>query len=51
MFGTKKIAELLACYAEDSADEIIEKFIFELDSFRDEAPQDDDITLMVVKAR
>jgi sigma-B regulation protein RsbU (phosphoserine phosphatase) len=51
MFGTKKIAELLACYAEDSADEIIEKFIFELNSFRDEAPQDDDITLMVVKAR
>ena len=51
MFGTRRIAELLTLSAKDSADEIITKFISELNSFRDEAPQDDDITLMVVKAR
>jgi len=51
MFGTKKITQLLIRHAENSADEIITKLISELDSFRNEAPQVDDITLMVIKAR
>ena len=50
MFGTKKVAEILINSAENSADEISTQIISELNSFRGETPQDDDITLMVIKA-
>ncbi|SEA24570.1 sigma-B regulation protein RsbU (phosphoserine phosphatase) [Desulfuromusa kysingii] len=51
MFGTQRVHELLIRHAEDSADTIAEKFIAALNRFRGGHSQDDDITLMVVKAR
>jgi len=50
MFGTERIAEILIHSTKDNADEIITHIISELNSFKDNAPQDDDITLMVIKA-
>ena len=50
MFGTERVNKLLIQYADASADTIVEQLISELNSFRGKHSQDDDITLMVVKA-
>jgi len=50
MFGTEKVKELLIRNSKADADTIIEQLISELNSFRGEHSQDDDITLMVIKA-
>jgi len=51
MFGTKRVSELLIRNAEVSADNIADQLITELNRFRGKHSQDDDITLIVVKAR
>ena len=50
-FGTDRVAELLEQYAADSAAQLVERLVRELDDFRAGRPADDDITLMVIKAR
>ncbi|MDX2495939.1 MAG: SpoIIE family protein phosphatase [Desulfuromusa sp.] len=50
MFGTDRVKELLIRHAEADADTITEQLISELNRFRGDHSQDDDITLMVVKA-
>ncbi len=50
MFGAERVKELLIRNASADADSIAEQLITELNSFRGEHSQDDDITLMVVKA-
>ena len=50
MFGTERVNELLIQYANASADTIVDQLISELNSFRGKHSQDDDITLMVIKA-
>ncbi len=50
MFGIDRVKELLIRYAKADAETITEQLISELNSFRGEHSQDDDITLMVVKA-
>ena len=50
-FGTDRVAELLGKHATDSAERLVERLVKELDDFRAGHPADDDITLMVIKAR
>lgn len=50
MFGTKRVTELLIQHADAGADTIAKQFISELNRFKGEQSQDDDITLMVIKA-
>lgn len=50
MFGTKRVCELLIQHAKASAEDIANHLTGELESFRGKHSQDDDITLMVVKA-
>lgn len=50
MFGTERVSELLIRYASADASSIAAQLITELNIFRGEYSQDDDITLMVVKA-
>lgn len=50
MFGSKRIHELLIRYADSDADTIAGQLIAALNSFRGDRSQDDDITLMIVKA-
>ncbi|MDX2480079.1 MAG: SpoIIE family protein phosphatase [Desulfuromusa sp.] len=50
MFGAERVHELLIRYADADADNIATQLITALDSFRGDRSQDDDITLMVVKA-
>jgi sigma-B regulation protein RsbU (phosphoserine phosphatase) len=51
MFGTKRVCDLLIQHAEASAEDIANQLTTELESFRGEHSRDDDITLMIVKAR
>jgi sigma-B regulation protein RsbU (phosphoserine phosphatase) len=50
MFGTQRVSELLLEHAALSATEIADRIISQLNAFRGDQPQDDDITLMVVKS-
>lgn len=50
MFGTKKVCHLLEEHADLDAHTIAEKIIDELACFRGSCPQDDDVTLVVIKA-
>lgn len=50
MFGVERVRELLTKYAKEDAASIAKHFIAELNIFRGEQTQNDDITLMVVKA-
>lgn len=49
MFGKKRVKEILRKHSESSAQEIIDTITDELAIFRQEAIQDDDITLAVIK--
>ena len=49
MFGKKRVKEILQNHSESSAQEIIDAITDELATFRQEASQDDDITLAVIK--
>ena len=51
MFGAQRVIELLLQQANKSADDIAKQLITELNRFRGDHSRDDDITLMVVKAR
>ncbi|MEA3363931.1 MAG: SpoIIE family protein phosphatase [Thermodesulfobacteriota bacterium] len=50
MFGTDRVKDFLIRHAEADAEAMTEQLISELNSFRGEHSQDDDITLMVIKA-
>jgi sigma-B regulation protein RsbU (phosphoserine phosphatase) len=50
MFGTEQLKTLLYQYADQSAETIAGEIITSLNNFRGQRPQDDDITLMVIKA-
>lgn len=50
MFGAERVCELLVRHAEVGAASIAEHIISELINFRGDQTQDDDITLMVIKA-
>jgi sigma-B regulation protein RsbU (phosphoserine phosphatase) len=49
MFGPDRIREAILKHAKESAEEIQNRIIKELEIFQGEAPQEDDITLVVVK--
>ncbi len=51
MFGTERLKELLRIHAEQNAETIADCIIATLMSFRGNMPQDDDITLLIVKAK
>jgi len=50
MFGTDKVHKILARYADASADTIASQLIGELEEFRGTESQEDDVTLIVIKA-
>jgi len=49
MFGSNRFREAIRRHATESAEEIQNLIIEELEIFQGEAPQEDDITLVVVK--
>ena len=49
MFGPDRIRQIIRRHAKESAEEIQNRIIKELEIFQGEAPQEDDITLVVVK--
>ncbi|UCG19982.1 MAG: SpoIIE family protein phosphatase [Deltaproteobacteria bacterium] len=49
MFGPDRIRETIRRHATESAEEIQNRIIEELEIFQGEAPQEDDVTLVVVK--
>ncbi len=51
MFGSKRVCDLLARHATGDADSISEQIISELNRFRGDQMRDDDITLVVIKAK
>ncbi len=50
MFGTARVCELLRHHAQQSASEICQAIQHELETFRGDQPQHDDITMLIVKA-
>jgi len=51
MFGTKKLTELVKNHAHENAETILDQIVASVNDFRGEQPQDDDVTLMVVKSK
>ena len=49
MFGLDRLQEVIRKHAAESAEEIQQKVIDALRTFQGDAPQEDDITLVVVK--
>jgi sigma-B regulation protein RsbU (phosphoserine phosphatase) len=49
MFGINRFREAIRQHAADSAEEIKDSIIADLKNFQGSAPQEDDITLVVVK--
>jgi sigma-B regulation protein RsbU (phosphoserine phosphatase) len=49
MFGSDRFREAIRRYAAESAEEIQNRIIEDLKVFQGEAPQEDDITLVVIK--
>lgn len=50
MFGTNRVHSVLERYANTSANTIADQLVHELEEFRAGEPQEDDVTLMVIKA-
>jgi sigma-B regulation protein RsbU (phosphoserine phosphatase) len=49
MFGTERVCQLLTEHKDLNADSIAEKILAALALFRGDCPQDDDVTLIIVK--
>jgi sigma-B regulation protein RsbU (phosphoserine phosphatase) len=49
MFGSDRFREAIRRHAAESAEEIQNRIIEDLKVFQGEAPQEDDITLVVIK--
>jgi sigma-B regulation protein RsbU (phosphoserine phosphatase) len=50
LFGSTRVSQLLKDCATHSAEEIIDNILLQVETFREGVPQDDDITLVVLKA-
>lgn len=50
MYGTERLKKILAKHAEQDASTLVRLIINDLNAFRGGRPQDDDITLVIVKA-
>lgn len=50
LFGAERVGQLLKDFAAYSAEEIIDNILLQVEAFQEEIPQDDDITLVVLKA-
>lgn len=51
MFGSERVSQLLKDLAKQSAEEIVSKVLLAVEEFRDQAPKDDDLTLIILKAK
>ncbi|MCX5882022.1 MAG: PP2C family protein-serine/threonine phosphatase [Deltaproteobacteria bacterium] len=49
MFGRDRLKEIIRCYAESSADEIVHNIMNGLEQFRYPLEKEDDVTLVVIK--
>ena len=49
MFGLNRLQDVIPKYASESAESIQNAIIADLRAFREDAPQEDDITLVVIK--
>jgi len=51
LFGSARVCQLLKEFASLPAEEIIDNILLQVETFREGVPQDDDITLVVLKVR
>jgi sigma-B regulation protein RsbU (phosphoserine phosphatase) len=51
MFGDERFGQLLIDLAQQPAEAIIDSILLEVDEFRGEAPKEDDVTLIILKAK
>ena len=51
MFGSERVGQLLKDTAKDSAEEIVTSILLAVEAFRGQAPKDDDLTLIILKAK
>lgn len=51
MFGTERLVELLKNHAHETAENILDRIVTAVNEFRRERPQDDDVTLMIIKSK
>jgi sigma-B regulation protein RsbU (phosphoserine phosphatase) len=49
MFGKERLNDLIRLHSQSSANEILNSVVGSLEKFRDEAKQEDDVTLVVIK--
>ena len=49
MFGKERLYDLIRLHSQSSANEILNSVVGSLEKFRDEAKQEDDVTLVVIK--
>lgn len=51
MFGSERVGQLLKNTAKNSAEEIVTRILLAVDEFCGQAPKDDDLTLIILKAK